>query len=105
MNVSQSLDVPLRKPLHNNGAYGPVTVGITAGAAAPSGCTATPSPANPTSANLPVSTDVTVDEVWALHCTAPSTHVFTFNNSIALTPPHVADSSSGNNSASTQLPL
>jgi hypothetical protein len=103
LNVSENVNVTLRKTLHNTGGYGPVDVGINASAVAPTGCTATPSPTNPASTNLPVSTAVVVDEVWTLHCTAPSTHVFTFNNGIAITTPHVVDPVLGNNSASTEL--
>ena len=99
---AHNVDVTLRKTLHNNGGYGPVNVSIAASAVAPSGCTATPK-TNPTSASLPVSTDVTVDEVWTIHCTAPSTHGFTFNNAIAITTPHVTDPTPANNSASTPL--
>jgi len=101
MNVSENVPVTLHKVLHNNGGFGPVQVGITAQAQAPSGCTATPSPGNPTSATLPVGTDVSVDEVWTLHCSQASTHVFTFSDTIAITTPHVDDSVPGNNSAST----
>jgi hypothetical protein len=103
INVSQNHQVTLRKTLHNNGGYGSVNISITAGAAAPGGCTATASPANPTSASLPVSTVVTMDETWTIHCAAPSTHVFTFNDAIAVTDPHVVDPTPGNNSASTAL--
>ena len=103
MNVSEDKQVTLHKVLHNNGGYGPVQVCITAQAQAPSGCTATPSLGNPTSATLPVSTDVLVDEVWTLHCSRASTHGFTFNDAIAITTPHVEDPTPGNNSKSTPL--
>ena len=103
MDASASTDVTLRKTLHNNGGYGPVNVSISANAVAPAGCTATPSAANPATASLPVSTDVTVDEVWALHCAQPSTHVFSFSDAIAVTDPHVVDPTPANNSASTEL--
>ena len=103
INVSQDVDVTLRKTLHNNGPDGPVNVSILAEADAPSGCTATPDTENPTSAILPVSTAVVVDEVWTLHCTQPSTHVFTFSNSIEVTDPHVEDTDLSNNSASAGL--
>ena len=42
-----------------------------------------------------MSVDVLVDEVWTLNCTAPSTHSFTFNNSIAITNAHVSDPNTG----------
>ncbi|UCH87408.1 MAG: hypothetical protein JSU97_03185 [Dehalococcoidia bacterium] len=101
--VSQDVDVTLRKTLHNNGNYGPVDVSIAADAAAPSDCAATPDPANPTSAYLPVSTDVVVDESWTIHCDNPSSHSFSFDNAIAITTPHVKDPLPASNAASTEL--
>ena len=103
--VSQNVDVTLRKTLHNNGPYSPVAVSISASAVAPSDCTATPKAGNPTSANLPVSSDVVIEEVWTIHCTKPSSHSFTFNNRIDVTTLHVKDSTSGNNTASTVLTI
>ena len=100
--VSEDVDVTLRKTLHNNGGYGPVAVSITTNASGLPDCSATPDPANPTSANLPVSTDVVVDELWTIHCDEPSEHTFSFDNSIAITTPHVDDPSPVN-SASTEL--
>ncbi len=102
INVGQSVDVTLAKTLHNGGPFGPANVSITATAVPPAGCSATPK-SNPTSASLPVSTDVVVDEVWTISCSEPSTHVFTFNNAIVVTDAHVTDGNTTNNSASTQL--
>jgi hypothetical protein len=82
-----------------------VDVSINAQAVTPTDCTAEPDPGNPTSATLPTSAAVTVDEIWWLHCTAPSTHSFSFNNSISLTTPGISDPDPDNNSASTQLAL
>lgn len=75
------LPLVVEKTLHNNGPFGPVDVNIsTAGSGivpsglpgpaglVPANCTLTPSPANPTSVSLPVSTTVTVNEVFFLHC-------------------------------------
>jgi len=103
--VSTNVDVTLRKTLHNNGGYGPVDVSIAASANAPADCTATPDPANPTSANLPVSTDVVVDELWTIHCSKPSSHSFSFDNAITITTLHVEDPTPANNAASTDLTL
>ena len=101
--VSTPVDVTLRKTLHNNGPYSPVAVSISASATAPPDCTAAPKPGNPTSANLPVSTDVVVDEVWTIRCAKPSSHSFTFNNAIATTTLHVVDPTPGNNAVQTGL--
>ncbi|GAG11870.1 unnamed protein product, partial [marine sediment metagenome] len=48
--VSENVDYTLRATLHNNGSYGPVDVSISTIATPPPNCTATPDPANPTSA-------------------------------------------------------
>jgi hypothetical protein len=103
MNTSTDTVVTLRKTLHNNGGYGPVNVSVTATAVAPAGCTATSS--NGALVALPVSTDVVLDEDWTLHCTQPSTHVFSFTNAIAITDTHVVDPTPANNSATTELSL
>ena len=103
IDVSEDADITVSTTLHNNGGYGPVDVSILASASAPADCTATAKAGNPTSANLPVSTDVVVDEVWAIHCAKPSSHSFSFNDSIAVTTLHVQDPTPGNNAASTGL--
>jgi hypothetical protein len=103
IDVSASVPITLRKHLHNAGTYGPVEVSISPSASAPSDCTATPATGNPTSATLPVSVDTVVDEGWTIHCSKPSSHTFSFNDSIAVTTPHVTDPDLANNSASTDL--
>ena len=103
IGVSANVAVTLRKHLHNIGPFGPVQVSITPSAVAPQDCTATPAQGNPTSVNLPVSADVVVDEGWTIHCSKASLHTFTFNDTIAVTTPHVTDPVTGNNSAQTQL--
>jgi hypothetical protein len=102
--VSESVPVTLRKVLHNNGPFGPVEVSVDADAKiVPADCTATPAPGNPTSATLPLGTDTVVDEVWSIHCDNPSSHTFTFTDTIAVTTPHVTDSDPSNNSAPANL--
>jgi hypothetical protein len=102
--VSENVPVTLRKVLHNNGPFGPVEVSVDADAlTVPTDCTATPAPGNPTSATLPLGTDTVVDEVWSIHCDNPSSHTFTFTDTIAVTTPHVTDSDPSNNSASANL--
>jgi hypothetical protein len=105
--ASDDTVVTLRKTLHNNGAYGPVDVDITMDVTlpgAPPTCTATPDPGNAPSATLQVSVDVIVDEDWTIHCDGEATGlVFTFDNSIAITTPHVTDPGPGPNTASTDL--
>ena len=101
--VSQDANITLRKTLHNNGPSGPVDVDISTAASTPASCTATASPANPTSANLPVSTDVIIDEVWTIRCSNPSASQFGFNNSITISTPYVSDPNPTNNSAYSSL--
>ncbi len=103
IGVSENTGICLRKTLHNNGSYGPVEVSISTSATAPDDCSAIPDGGNPTSASLPVSTDVVVDEIWTVHCATPSSHSFSFENAIAVTNVHVSDPDPGNNAASTGL--
>ncbi len=103
MPVSTDTVLCLHKTIVNNGPTVLVDVSISAQAVAPADCTATPSGSNPTTATLPQSADVAVDEVWTVNCTAPSTHGFTFNNSISVTTLDVTDPVPANNSASTSL--
>jgi hypothetical protein len=97
------VNVTLRKTLHNNGSYGPVNVSIanSANLSLAPGCTATPAPANPTSATLSVSVSCTVDEVWTVQCNQTGSKTIGFSNSIAVTDPHVDDDPLANNSQST----
>jgi hypothetical protein len=101
--VSQDVDVTLRKTLHNNGPVGPVSVSISTAASTPAGCAAAPGPANPGSANLPISTDVVIDEVWTIHCSSLSVYQFRFDNSITINTSHVSDPNPANDAASTHL--
>jgi hypothetical protein len=101
IGVSEDIEVTLRKTLHNNGPSGPREVSISVSATAPADCTATPDLSNHTQANLPVSTDVVVDEVWAIHCSEEGEKTFQFDNSIALTSPAFTDPDPTNNTAST----
>jgi hypothetical protein len=103
IDVSENVVVTLRKVLHNSGPYGPVDVSISATASAPPDCTAAPGAGNPTSARLPVSANVVIDETWTIHCDARSQHVFSFDNQITTEDPGVIDPNLGNNFASAQL--
>ncbi len=103
IDVSEDVVVTLRKVLHNSGPYGPVDVSISASASPPSDCTAIPGYANPSSASLPVSANVVIDETWIIHCDARSQHVFSFENEIAIKKVGVVDPNEGNNLASTEL--
>ena len=103
IDVSEDVVVTLRKVLHNDGPYGPVEVEIETWATAPQDCTAAPGTGNLTSASLPVSANVVIDETWTIHCDARSQHDFSFDNQITVEDPEVVDPDLGNNFASTQL--
>jgi len=106
INIGQDVQVTLRKTLRDNGPdWGYAVVSIAADAVAPAGCSAAPSPSNPTTADLSYpNTDVTVDESWTLHCSQPGIHEFTFNNVVGVTGPGFTfDPDLSNNSASTPL--
>ncbi len=105
IRANQSADITLRKTLHNNGPHGPLDVQIAANATAPSDCTAVPDATNPAQANLPVSTDVVIDEVWTIRCTSTGKKAFWFDNYVDVAAPDVVDPHPGNNSASTELTL
>ena len=66
----------------------------------PTGPTATPAADNATSAELPANEDVTVTHTYTIHCTEPSEHTFTFNNSIAVDQLHFLDPDTSNNADS-----
>ena len=97
--LGEDHDITLEKVLHNNGGYGPVDVSISADATPPSDCSATADPANPTSATLPVGTDVVVSEVWTLKCTSTGLKTFVFDNSIDVATAYVSDPDPGNNTS------
>jgi hypothetical protein len=100
MIVGEEVDVTLRKTLHNSGPYGPAQgAAIAATPIMPPDCSTTPKDV-PSSVDLPVSTEVVVDEVWTIHCSAAGNRVFRLENSILL-PAHVEDTDPGNNSASS----
>jgi hypothetical protein len=102
IDVSVNTPVTLRKVLHNNGPLGPVDVSDTLTTSAPADCTVTPSSVGWV-AELPVSVDVTRDSNFTIHCSGPSTHTFTFDDSVTVTTPGVVDPDLTNNSESTEL--
>lgn len=102
--VSGDVNICVRKVLHNNGPYGPVSVDIAKTASAPQGCTILP--LNPTfQVDLDVSLDSLVHDEWfTIHCDEPSTHgPFTIDNVITIKDPGVTDPDPLNNAASSTL--
>jgi len=104
-DIDVSVDEPIcvRKVLHNNGPYGPVSVNIDKTATAPPGCTILP--ANATAqVVLPVSEATVHDELFTIHCDEASTHgPFTINNTISIKDPGITDPVPANNVASSTL--
>jgi hypothetical protein len=104
-DIDVSVDTPIcvRKVLHNNGPYGPVSVNIDKTATAPLGCTILP--ANATDqVVLPVSEATVHDELFTIHCDQASTHgPFTIDNTISIKDPGVTDPVPANNVASSTL--
>ncbi len=103
ITVSQDTTICLRGQLrYNTGTPASVTVTDTLTATPPPDCTASvPSIANQT---LPKNVIVTVDTLVTIHCYQPSSHSFSFQNCIAITPPPTpAETNTANNCASTSV--
>jgi hypothetical protein len=104
IDVSADVPVTLHKVLHNNGPNpGPVPTDITKTATAPAGCTIVPAGVSE-QVPLPESVDVTLDEIFTIHCFEPSQHgPFVITNEIMPKDPEIVDPNLGNNVASTNL--
>jgi hypothetical protein len=104
IDVSASVPVKLRKVLRNDGPYtGDVTVTITETATAPADCTIDP-PTYSQQVLLPDNTNVTVDEVFTIHCSKPSEHTFSVANVVSgPKDPIIIDPDMDNNVESTDL--
>jgi hypothetical protein len=84
--------VTLRKQLHNNGPYGPVTVDIdkTAYTDSPDATIAPPSAS--AQAVLPVSSTVIHDEDFTISCSTPGIYTYTVDNDVTSKEPHISGS-------------
>jgi len=105
MPINQDVDVTLRKTIHNNGAYGPVDV-ANDGKVWPSHpqiCTAVPKTVPPLITGVPVSVDVSFDEVWTIRCSQSGDYSFSFDDWIDVATAHVTDSNLANNVAHLEL--
>jgi len=106
VDVGADTNVILRKVLHNNGPYGPTEVTLTKTAAVLAGdATVTPL-TDQEQAILPVSSPVTVDETFSVHCLdswAGRVAVFAFTNEVTIKDAHVVDPDGA--SASTTFPV
>jgi len=103
IDVSSSVNVCVRKVLHNNGPEVMVPAFLNKTATAPAGCTIQPAAAQ-VPIVLPASDDVIHDEIFTIHCAAPSTHgPFVINNSIVAQSQYTPDPVAGNNTASSSF--
>jgi hypothetical protein len=80
-----------------------VDIAITATATAPTDCTVVRKDVPTSISAVPVSIDQVVNEVWTIKCTKQSLKTFVFDNSIAVTTPHVSDPYPANNSSHKML--
>jgi hypothetical protein len=105
MTVGVPLNVVVRSVFHNNGPFGPVQVTDTITPTQPPDCTSVlQAPGtNPTVLTLPVSVTVTLDQTFAMTCTSPSFHTFTWADSITVNDVHVRDPNPNNNSATISI--
>jgi hypothetical protein len=101
MTVGVPEVVTLRKQLHNNGLYGPVTVNIVKTAYTDSPDATIAPPTASAQADLAAGSTVTHDEVFTIGCSAPGTYTYTVDNDVTPKDPHIVDV--GGASASTDL--
>ena len=91
----------LRKSIVNNGPETPVDVSIDTTLTPPADCSVTPDPGNPTSYSGLTGAGATVDELFTINCTEPSSHSLSLHNEIAITSAGATDPDETNNSATT----
>ncbi len=105
-DVSENEPIIVRSVFHNNGPFGPTTILDDIYASAPADCTVLPASILNTPVVLPVSVTVTVDQLFTMHCTSPSNHIFCWSDNIEpyetspIATLHVRDPNPNNNSAS-----
>ena len=90
MAVSENVDVCVRKVLHNNGPYGPVTVHVAKTAYADAGADIDP-PSGSAQLLLDMSVVRVHDEIFTIHCSTPGLHSFTVDNDVDVKDEHVED--------------
>jgi hypothetical protein len=103
VDVSEDVDICVRKVLHNNGPEVLVNAFIEKNAIAPAGCTINP-PGDVVPVLLEQSIDLVHEEIFTIHCTEPSTHgPFVIDNLVYAESQFVPDPDTGNNEASSSL--
>ncbi len=103
ITMSQDVPITVKKVLHNNGPFAPVSATTNTVVTVPPDCTVSPTSHVQQYSGLPVSVDVVHTEPFVIHCTKPSTHKFSFDGAITPKDPHVRDPVPGNNTAHTEL--
>ena len=101
MPIDTPTDFCLHKAIRNNGPTTPVDVDVDLLLFVPSDCNYVDGV--PHTVTGLTGEPVVVDEQFTIACSQPSTHVFTFNNSITIATSGVDDPNQANNTASTQL--
>jgi len=92
MTVGVPVVVTLRKTLHNNGPYTPVTVNIVKTAYTNSQNATIAPPTASAQVELVESSTVTHDEVFTISCSAPGTYTYTVDNNVWPKDAHIIDS-------------
>jgi hypothetical protein len=103
IDVSADVPITVTKVVHNNGPYPePVQARTEKIATAPADCTVTPT-SHTEVMSLPVSVDTVLVEPFTIHCSAASSHTFSFSNEIEVLDEHVDDRTPGNDTAYTEV--
>ena len=103
IDVSVDTDICVRKVVHNNGLQVLVPAMIAKTATAPFGCTIIPTD-DVVLVDLTQSVDLVHEEIFTIHCDAPSTHgPFVIENEVTSTDQYIPDPETGNNSAVSEL--
>jgi len=103
ISVGVPVMIDLVKVIHNNGPYGPVDAQVDKLASADPGCDVAPTSDSVVVNDIPVSTDVVLNEAFEIQCSEPSTHSFYFDNDVTVLTEHVIDPDPANSTASVQL--
>ena len=101
VNVGTPTDIIVRKVLHNNGPYGPTEVELSKTAAVVSGDAEVLPLVGIEQAILPVSSTVTVDETFTIHCFDANVGlpaVFQFDNDVTVKDIHIEDADGASDS-------
>ena len=103
IDVSDQVDITLRKVVTNHGPAPVVDALVTSTAIAHQDCDVTPASLSQPVLGLQLGEQREVFETFTIHCSQPSFHTFDFTNFIEVTTPDVTDPDLNNNPAVTSL--